>query len=475
MLQGLATDLAVLGALLLLGVVIVRAILESPSRLEIASLSFPMGAGLYTLAVFVIGWLGFKYTVPSAITVYLALLTAGVGIRLLSRRRKANASKRQSTPGGPSAAEGFGLPNPILVVFAVLFVLEAYLAVGRSYSTWDAAAMWSVKGYGIALEGSIFAGERWGAHALAYPLNIHLLISLFKLGSGDLLPGSKLIFPLFQASLLLGCVAFWLRRSVRTTIALLGLLVLATVPVFVLHATLGFANLPMTCYLVLGAIWGIQGIFENSPKARVLSGILLGLASWTIVEGFLFSTAIVMSLVGARWLAGRGKLDPITWLLPFVVVSGAWMAFYLSYGASGSQAMGAVRKALASITEGDLNLTELRLIFGYLRRYIFRLDIWGLIFPVGILLFILNWRSFSRSRSPDLIAGLFMFSATGLLTLMLFYLRSFVVDDFLALLERGFPRGFLQTAFLFAITVFLSTRGSIDFDADRKTEPLAVS
>lgn len=475
MLQDLIFDAILIAFIFLLGAQITRAILISPSRLEIVSLSFPIGAGLYTWSLFVVGWLRFKFTVPSAITVYLGLLAASVAIWLITQRREVNASRGESMPSGHSAAEAFRLTKPILGAVALLFVLEAFLAVGRSYSTWDAAAMWSVKGYGIALEESIFAGARWGAHGLAYPLNIHLLISLFKLGSGDLLPGSKLIFPLFQASLLLGSVAFWLRRSIRKSVALLGLLVLATVPVFVLHATLGFANLPMTGYLVLGGIWGIQGIFEDRPGARVLSGILLGLASWTMVEGFLFSTSIVISLVGARWLTGRGKLDPITWLLPFVVISGAWIAFYLSYGASGSQAMGAVRAAVVSITAGDLNLTELRLIFGYFRRHIFRLDIWGLIFPVGILLFILNWRSFSRARSPDIIAGFFMLAATGLLTLMLFYLRSFVIDDFLALLQRGFPRGFLPTAFFFAISVFLSSRGSIDVDVDPKPEPLTAS
>jgi len=28
----------------------------------------------------------------------------------------------------------------------------------------DAAAIWAAKGYGIALEGTIFAGSSWGAH-----------------------------------------------------------------------------------------------------------------------------------------------------------------------------------------------------------------------------------------------------------------------------------------------------------------------
>jgi hypothetical protein len=50
-----------------------------------------------------------------------------------------------------------------LAVFSVLTLLAAILAIGRAHSSYDAVAMWIVKGYSIAHEGSIFGAQVWGA------------------------------------------------------------------------------------------------------------------------------------------------------------------------------------------------------------------------------------------------------------------------------------------------------------------------
>ena len=230
---------ALLLAILLLGSQIARAVLAPQQRAELLGLAFPLGAGVLTWLLFLVSWVGLPLNLPSVIIVYaLALMAAVViGARVLGNGsvEKRRSSGRPIT--SPSSADK--LHTALLLLFAFLIGLAAFIAVARSYSAWDAAAIWAPKGYGIAFEGSIFAGARWGAHGLGYPLNVPLLISVFTWLGGDILPGSKLIFPAFLASVSLGAYAFWIRQGVSTLLAGLGMLLVASVPSIFLHATIG--------------------------------------------------------------------------------------------------------------------------------------------------------------------------------------------------------------------------------------------
>ena len=111
---------------------------------------------------------------------------------------------------------------------------------------------------------------------------------------------------------------------------------------------------------------------------------------------------------------------------------------------------------LADIKAGDYNLVELRLVFGYTRRYLFEVNTWGVLFSVGGVILLLGMVKMRDSRVPEAFTLLLLFAGTGALTCALFYLRSFVTSDFLAWLIRGFPRGFLSSAIFFAMA-FITT------------------
>ena len=458
----LILDLGVIFAVAVLGVLAARLVLPGTSRLDLLALAFPLGGGLLTFAGFLISWAGISWDLTTAIGLWLLLCAAA----WILRRRLNPTEPRAQGPSGEDlpVTRHRHLRSPrelpirgALIAFGLLVMAAAATAIGRSHSNYDAAAMWIIKGYGIAKEGSIFGAQTWGAHGLAYPLNIHLLVTLFRFSTADQAPGSQLIFLLFYGATVLAVLAYWMRREITPVLCGLGVLFLASVPILLLNSTVAFPNLPMAFYVVVGGIYGTEGFFENRTRPLLLGGILLGMASWTTIEGFQYAAVtLVLLMLSAAWDA-RARLRACLCLsVPFLLMTGVWMVFYQRYGASGSQAIGTLNTMLAAIKTGDYNLVELRLIFGYMRRYLFEVNTWGGLFSVGGVILLLGALKLRDTLVPEAFTLVLLFAGTGALTYALFYLRSFVTSDFLAWLMRGFLRGFLSSAIFFATAVILA-------------------
>ena len=457
----LAIDLGVVFAVTMFGALAARAMLRGATGLELAGLAFPLGGGLLTFTAFLASWAGIPLSLISVGTLWVLLITVAA---LANRPPRLAAPKKYEGPrqvevGNAGRGHWSRREWPVrvsLAIFVLMSVLAAVIAIGRAHSSYDAAAMWIVKGYGIAQEGSIFGAQVWGAHALAYPLNIHLLVMLFRLTTADQVPGSQLIFLMFYCSTALTVLAYWVRREVAPLVCGLGLLFLASVPVLLLHSTIAFPNLPMAFFVVSGAIYGMEGLAGGRKGSRLLGGILLGMGSWTIIEGFQYSAVVLVLVVLAAAWDSRPRLSEYVLLAaPYLLITGIWLVFYNRYGASGSQAVSAFNTMLVDIRAGDYNLVELRLIFGYMRRYLFEVKTWGVLFSVGGVILLLGVPKLRDSLVPEAFTLMLLFAGTAALTCALFYLRSFVTSDFLAWLIRGFPRGFLAPAIFFAMTVVL--------------------
>jgi hypothetical protein len=445
-----------------LGALAARALLPAASRLELFGLAFPLGGGLLTFTAFLASWAGVPLTLAS-VGMLWALLLAAAAVARRARGLKETEephAPRMEEAGGGGQNRRYGREWPVggsLAVFVLMSLLAAVIAIGRAHSSYDAAAMWIVKGYGIAQEGSIFGAQVWGAHGLAYPLNLHLLVMLFRLASADRIPGSQLIYLLFYGSTAIVVLGYWIRRQVAPVLCGLGLLLLGSVPVMLLHSTVGFPNLPMAFYVVSGAIYGMEGLSGGREGSPRLGGTLLGMGSWTIIEGFHYSAVVLLLVVlAAAWDSRLRLRECVPLAAPYFLITGVWLVFYNRYGASGSQAIGAFNTMLADIKVGDYNLVELRLIFGYVRRYLFEVNTWGMLFSAGGVILLLGVVKLRDSLVPESFTLLVLFAGTGALTCALFYLRSFVTSDFLAWLIRGFPRGFLSSAIFFATAIVLA-------------------
>jgi hypothetical protein len=442
----LLADSLILLALGFLGFLTVRLISPQADTIEQLAAAFPAGAGVFSFVIFIASWAGAPIRLPTLLAVYVVLLLAVLASTHFAGSLRRVPSERP--PAEPSAMGRLALWAVIVTVTAV----AAAISVGRSYTPFDASAIWASKGYGIALEGSVFAGQNWGAHRLSYPLNVPLLIGIFQLVDGDLLPGSKLLFPLFFGSMLVGAVGFWRRLEMRPAWVFAGVLLLATVPEVLRHATYGYVNLPAATYLALGTMWGVLGLVRGNRGNLAVAGLLLGLGCWTRVEGLFYAAAITAALAISWAIRGRSATFPVLPLiLPIILIGGAWLGFYRTYGLEGSNAGNALAAAISAWRTGEFQLRSIRLILGYFRREILNVETWGLIFPIAAAFVLLRWRRIVDRATPEVLPLALATLACGLATAGLFYIGSFDRGDLVGWLTRGFPRAFFPAAFLMVI------------------------
>ena len=443
MLLSAAIDVSIFLAIILLGLIIVRLIAGSVSGLMKVACIFPIGASAYSWSLFVVSWAGVRLSVETLLLTYAVLIVVLIGGTRYIAKEKLLSHTTSSARHIFSL--GFTRIERITLAFILLvFLVSGLIAIGRSYSSFDAAAIWAPKGYGIASTHSIFGAEK-SEHGLAYPLNVPIIIATFKLLSGDPFPSSKLIFPMYYLSLMLGVFAFWRRHKVNAYFSLAGLVVLATVPILFKHSTYGYTNLPLACYLCLAMIVGWEGLKKGDWRLHLLTGILLGSAGWTRLEGVAYAVALAGVLLVAWILYKPLKYYPLGHWLPIIVITG-------------SQAQGRFMRAIGSILSGEYNLGALRLIFGYNRRYLFKLDLWGWLYPINLVLLGLTSLRIFRDKPALDLCLLLSVLVTGLLTAAIFYLGSFGHSDFLGWLTRSFPRELFPSVILLHITSVTATR-----------------
>jgi hypothetical protein len=454
-LPALLIDLCVLASFSLLGFILARLVIPWLGWIEALSLSVPLGVGLFTWVIFITSWSGIPIILPTVIIIF-AVLTAGL---FLLRRRL------EKTPGDSpretlARLRRSGLTKKHLIpitawgLVGCIFLVMTTISVIRSYSQFDDIAIWSLKGYGIAYKGTIFATNYLGGHGLAYPLDLPLSITVFKLASGDVIPGSKLLFPIFSAALAFGCYRFWRRWGVNSILAWSGILLLVTVPEIFLYSTLGFANLPFTVYLVLGVFWSVDGLLRAQPRSLFMAGLLLAFASWTRPEGIVFAIILMVVLFLGGLIALRKPYFSPAWVLPLVIPV-LWLLFAAQYVAR-DQAGGALNALVNDLFQGSLSLTPVRMMLGYAMSTVVKSTTWGYIFPLAaVMLVVAGYQLLPRVNPPAFM--LFPAAiAAFLVPAGLFFVESTTEGDFPVFLSVSFDRAYLPAAFLIVASGILA-------------------
>ncbi len=452
------TDLFLLSGMVILGGLIVRLFMKRASTLLTLCMAFPVGAGVLTLAQFILSWLGVAIFGINAFGILAILIIIFFMLNVLVRIRPVESI-------GEDANQEDVVRKPRILswllggILVGVFLLSGWLSVMRSFSTWDAMAIWGSKGYGIAFEGSVFAAKEWGALGMAYPLNIPLQIANFRYISYDALPASKLIYPLYFASLILLCVSYWRSWKIRYEFTLLGGLLLATAPFLFEQGTIGYVNLPFTFYLAAGVLISLKGISSGSRQQQFLGSILFGLASWSRAEGILYVLTSMAAIMVSFRIAKRGAVHLIAWILPLGIITSLWFTFSISYGSVGdSHLASAAISAMESFRRGYFNPLGFFQIGKYFIRYALDPGVWGLIFPVCMALVIMRWKRFDFQSDVELLAiglsAVFVF----VVVVTLYYISSFRENPTLIdFLYMAFNRSLIPfTIFLVQFSVGLA-------------------
>jgi hypothetical protein len=451
----LLLDLCTLLGIAFLGCLLANLCIEPLSLLQALILSIPLGAGALSWVLFLLSWAGVPLTLALVLITFLILAAALILLRWLRTRPHFSLLCIQPPAWHPTLRKSNWGYVLIGLVLAFLGVTALIISIGRGYSLYDDIAIWSLKGYVMADHHTITAARWSSGHGLAYPLNLSLNVAVFRLISGDLLPGSKLIFFLLPAALFLGVYRFWKHFGVPTLFALSGVLGLVSIPVIYQHATFGFSNLPFTAYLVLGTLWSIEGLLENRSSALTVGGLLLAFAGWTRPEGIGYAITIALALAIFQWLRKGSLKGVLPWLAVILVIPGVWFIFSSTY-VSRDQVGGAFKAMQASIKAGSFMLDN----FGYITHYsiqqLQKINIWGLCLPVAVLILLLSIPKIIKRSSPVAFLLLPAVLITILGPVILFYVEFFQNTNYNLFLMVSFDRAFFPAAFLFTILAIVA-------------------
>jgi len=201
-------------------------------------------------------------------------------------------------------------------------------------------------------------------------------------------------------------------------------LCLALTPLLFEHATLGYANLPYTAYLVLGCGEAVQGIVTQDSRRQVLSGVLLGLAAWTRPEGALAVASTMVALgLAVHWTRPL-RLRLLAWILPTAVLAGVWVVFVVTH-APGGQIQQALGAALQFWAQGEMHLSAFYWIARFMGRQAIELSVWGVLPLACVTLLVLGVRRLGPRSHPDaFLAGVVLVVLAAGVTLQ-FYLADF--------------------------------------------------
>lgn len=363
-----------------------------------------LGLGVFTFSLFL--FLLFIQTINAVLIWGLAIAWAAIALCLWRRYTVSASVPVHFIPDGWQAA------------ILLLTVFNIYLAIGKSYYASDELIIWANKGYAIAEQGLSRGLSLWGLGSWKYTLNIPLLIAAFEKGFGDLLPQSKLIFPLYAASLLF-CMYIFLQRYVRRDIAGLAAFAFGTSTIILRHSQIGYANMAFSAQLVMAVVLLIESLESQQAaihKPRLLlAGSLFALAAWNRAEGFVISLVLIALFATLGWRKnGRQWLPQVLWAaVPILLVSLVWLLTSdLAYSLPRANS-GALANATAQLLRGNFHLNEARYAVSSLLGFLLDFSTWGVI-GYGVLFF--SW--LPRKTSSTNLACLLLWCG-GALVIMI--------------------------------------------------------
>jgi len=465
LLPALLIDALLLGLIFLLGMLIVLNVEPKLNWSELIAPSFPIGVGGITLPIFILSWLGHHITLVSYLSVICVLIT-GSAFTLWRRHVKLPPAIPRITEKAINTDDHPRLYRYILIgILVTITAASLIIAAIRGYSSFDGIANWALKGYAIAETGSVYAGNTWGGHGLSYPQNIHLIIALFRLSDGDVVPGSKLVFPLFCLSLLFGCYHFWVNRGVKKDISFLGSLMLFSVPFFFEHTTLGWANLPFSTYLVLGVLYLLRSLEQKNSKYSFLSGLLIAFAVWTRPEGIGYAITLLVIFLVARGVMKTSWQKVIIWIVPTLIIATLWLLFSV-HSIAGDEIGIVLRSLWNGIIVCEFHIDALVQIVMYSLTRFTTINTWGILL-ICILVLLVEGIIVNRTYKQPYLIIVFCISIVFLIIpLFMFYATSFRLNDLTVFLSVSFDRAQFHGIILLFTTAFV---GFFNF-SEKKTD-----
>jgi hypothetical protein len=319
-----------------------------PGLLEGVALAWALGAGVTTVALLWLNWLGLSLGWQ---IVVITLLVAGLGASsVIGRIRRGRVggtaalaavetvARGGTTPEEARARIGHWLLRLLLLMFlGVQLLLVGVEAVGRPLRVWDSWANWVVKARIVFLDGyispSVYADASRAVTQLDYPLMVPLAEAwLFGwLGApDDRLVG--VVHILFLAALvaLCYCAVRWVGGG--KTVALGVAVAVASISNVSGLAGIVFAEMPLIVFAAITAIYLYRWMQGGPVGTLLVACVSAGLMPWTKREGAVLLVCVCAGVLLANLTARRAWVAVGALVAGAVVLAGPWWLFVAQQG-----------------------------------------------------------------------------------------------------------------------------------------------
>jgi len=294
-------------------------------------LSFPLGIGLATLLMFFVG----LFNIPFE-TVYLFIVFAftDLVLILLAKALKVYTPEDLISQFSPrqllKIVAGRNLEGIELFVVAIVIflVLKSFLInLVWPPETWDALSLYDYRAQRYfesrSLAREIFTTGKNPevSYNYSYPPLTSLAHAIVYLVGGE---NPMFIYSLFYISSI-GAFFFLLRRSLSRKVSLIFAGLIAVDLEFTSHSTIAYTNLPYAIYLGFSSLYLLEWFKNNKSKLYVLSGIFLGLSTWTRTQEPLWASVLLFMI--APSLYKKKYLQIVIFALLFFSIRQPWL-FY---------------------------------------------------------------------------------------------------------------------------------------------------
>ncbi len=298
------------------------------SGIEKFILSYSLGTGMLTVYMLYLGILGFPYVrhnfIPYFIVSFLFYLITFKKFRFSHKNFMIQAQHLRSScrdflgkflvvaTSFYSQEKTKKVPNSLgkkvmlaiiwsLLVFKLVFVVSHILYVPTYFD--DAFAHWNYrakiifyeKSLNMDPESEIFLG---GTHKIHYPLYIQLFKAYMMIAIGDWSEAiAKLISSLYAFFLLI-MVYLNLKNLRLEFLRLLAIYLIASIPLFLIHAASNYADLTISFFFTSAGIYLCRWLESKNNAFLIVSACLLGIANFTKNEGIiLYTPSFIITLL----------------------------------------------------------------------------------------------------------------------------------------------------------------------------------
>jgi hypothetical protein len=279
--------------------------------------------------------IGAPVTLPTLFATVLVLTAAlgAVGVRGIRRGRAPEAAD-------PPAASPVELWATRVAVAAVaLFAAVGSSAFAKIPTLGDDFSIWSAKAIALfsfdgRLNHDVFAGGALGPPHLDYPLFQPLLESLFyrAMDGLHLQEMHMMLWILFIA--FIWTVGFLLReRGVPAILMLPPLAVLVVAPGSARFVATGYADVPVGCFVALGALCVGLWLDDGPREYALLGGVFLAAAANIKNEGLIAAVFILATALAVTAVTRSGRWRPVLTGAAIAAAGAApWVIWRSSHG-----------------------------------------------------------------------------------------------------------------------------------------------